>query len=100
MLGRLRMTLEECIDAYVLLSEKIFEKKSHSIRINGKFQGRFDSMALEQAVKQTLADRGMDDDTLLKDSPDAACKVYVPLVFNHLDIANQEKICLRDAQGD
>jgi hypothetical protein len=94
------MTLEECIDAYLSLSEKIFEKKSHSIKISGKFQGRFDSMALEEAVKQILADRGLDNDTLLKDSPDAACKVYVLPVFNHLDIANRGKICLRDEQGD
>ncbi|KAK4032049.1 FabD/lysophospholipase-like protein [Parachaetomium inaequale] len=29
MLGRLRMTVDECIDAYTSLSDKVFEKKSY-----------------------------------------------------------------------
>ncbi|RBA13412.1 pfs [Fusarium proliferatum] len=77
MLGRLRMTVDECIDAYTSLSNKVFEKKSHRIKINGQLQGRFDSTALEQAVKQTLADSGHSKDALLKDCSDGACKVLV-----------------------
>ncbi|KAF5618248.1 tetratricopeptide repeat domain protein [Fusarium sp. NRRL 25303] len=77
MLGRLRMTVDECIAAYTSLSNKVFEKKSHRVKINGQLQGRFDSAALEQAVKQTLADRGHSKDALLKDCSDGACKVLV-----------------------
>jgi patatin-like phospholipase/acyl hydrolase len=77
MLGCLRMTVDECIDAYTSLSDKVFEKKSHRINIRGKLQGRFDAAELERAVRQILVDHGLDEDTLLKDSPDAACKVYV-----------------------
>ena len=29
MLGRLRVTVDECIDAYTELSDRVFEKKSH-----------------------------------------------------------------------
>ncbi|RKL23426.1 hypothetical protein BFJ72_g14493 [Fusarium proliferatum] len=35
-LGRLRMTVDECIDAYTSLSNKVFEKKSHRTKINGQ----------------------------------------------------------------
>jgi hypothetical protein len=70
------MTVDECIDAYMSLSDKVFEK-SHRVKINGKFQGRFDTAALEQAVKQILLMRGFSEDTPLKDSPDAPCKVFV-----------------------
>ena len=77
MLGRLRMTVEDCIDAYTSLSDKVFEKKSHRVTVKGKLQGRFDMVELEGAVKQILVDRSFDKDALLKDSPDAPCKVYV-----------------------
>jgi patatin-like phospholipase/acyl hydrolase len=77
MLGRLRMTVDDCIDAYTSLSDKVFEKKSHRVTVKGKLQGRFDMVELEGAVKQILVDRNFDKDALLKDSPDAPCKVYV-----------------------
>jgi patatin-like phospholipase/acyl hydrolase len=77
MLGRLRMTVDDCIDAYTSLSDKVFEKKSHRVTVKGKLQGRFDTAELERAVKQILVDRSFNKDALLKDSPDAPCKVYV-----------------------
>jgi patatin-like phospholipase/acyl hydrolase len=77
MLGRLRMTVDDCIDAYTSLSDKVFEKKSHRVTVKGKLQGRFDMVELEGTVKQILVDRSFDKDALLKDSPDAPCKVYV-----------------------
>ncbi|KAH6975787.1 hypothetical protein EDB80DRAFT_900003 [Ilyonectria destructans] len=77
MLGRLRMTVDECITAYTFLSDKVFEKKSHRVKINGQLQGRFDTVALEQAVKQILVDNGHGEDALLKDPSKTACKVFV-----------------------
>lgn len=74
MLGRLRMTVDECIDAYTALSDRVFEKKSHRVNIKGKLQGRFDSAELERAVKTVLLNRGLAEDALLKDT-DSACKV-------------------------
>ena len=74
MLGRLRMTVDECIDAYTALSDRIFEKKSHRVHIKGKLQGRFDSAELERAVRNILINRGLREDALLKD-PDSPCKV-------------------------
>ena len=75
MLGRLRMTVDDCINAYTSLSDKVFEKKSHRVNIKGKLQGRFDAAELERAVKKILADRGFDENTLFKESPDVSCKV-------------------------
>ena len=75
MLGRLRMTIDDCIDAYTSLSDKVFEKKAHRVNIKGKLQGRFDTAALEQTIKKILADCGFSAETLLKDPADGACKV-------------------------
>ena len=76
MLGRLRMTVDECISAYISLADKVFEKKSHRVKINGQLQGRFDTAALELTVKQVLTDNGHAQDALLKDPSNTACKVY------------------------
>ena len=76
MLGRLRMTTEECINAYVSMFDKIFTKKSHRVNSRLGLQGRFDSQELEKAIKQVLIDRNLDSEALLKDVADAPCKVY------------------------
>ena len=75
MLGRLGMTIDECIEAYLSLSSKVFEKKSHRVSISGKVQARFDTEALKTVVKGTLVERGLSEDALLKDAPEATCKV-------------------------
>ncbi|ROT37152.1 FabD/lysophospholipase-like protein [Sodiomyces alkalinus F11] len=77
MLGRLRMSVTECITAYTALSGKVFEKKNHRFGWKLKIQGRFDSGKLEQAVKQILRSQGFGEDELLQDAPDAPCKVFV-----------------------
>ncbi len=74
MLGRLRMTVDECIAAYTSLSDKVFEKKSHRVNIKGKLQGRFDAAELEDTIKRILRARGISEDALLKDI-DLSCKV-------------------------
>lgn len=74
MLGRLRITIDECINAYTLLSDRVFEKKSHRFKVSGKFQGRFDAAELESAIKQIIVACGLNKDALLKDV-DAPCKV-------------------------
>lgn len=88
MLGCLQMTVDECIQAYTALSDKVFEKKAHRVKINGQLQGRFDTAALEQAIKKILRDRGRSEDILLKDV-DAPCKVHVhrPFRLTHANLA-------------
>lgn len=75
MLGRLQMTVDDCIDAYVSLSNRVFQKRRHRVTITGNVQGRFDSDELKQAIKEVVVRHGLEEDALLKDSPDAKCKV-------------------------
>ena len=75
MLGRLRMSIDESIDAYLSLSDRIFQKKRHRVTVKGNIQGRFDSEELARAVKDVIKNQGLQEDTLLKDAPEAACKV-------------------------
>jgi hypothetical protein len=75
MLGRLKMSVSECIDAYISLSDRIFQKKRHRVTVMGNIQARFDSEELAQTVKEIITKRGLPVDALLKDSPEAICKV-------------------------
>lgn len=81
MLGRLKMSINECIDAYLQLSERVFQKKRHRVSGKAKIQGRFDSDELERAVKDVIRKQGLQEDALLKDDQDAACKVCVQIAL-------------------
>lgn len=71
------MSVEECIEAYTALSDQVFEKKHHRVSLKGDIQGRFDTAALERALKQILRQQGHSEDTLLQDTTENPCKVYV-----------------------
>ncbi len=75
MLGRLRMSISDCIDAYLSLSDRVFQKKAHRVLIKGNLQGRFDSQGLEQAIKDIIIKQKLGENELLKDKSDNACKV-------------------------
>jgi len=75
MLGRLRMTVGEAITAYLSLSNRVFQKKASRVTIKGKIQGRFDAEELAQAVREVVKQQGLLEDALLKDAPEAGCKV-------------------------
>lgn len=77
MLGRLRMSVPDCISAYLALSDRIFRKKRHRVTVKGKVQGRFDSEELVRAVKEVVQAQGLPQDALLKDTSENAnaCKV-------------------------
>jgi predicted acylesterase/phospholipase RssA len=68
MLGRMRLTIDQCIAAYNEMSPLIFTKLHHRINLkNGESQGRFDHKALEEGVKSVLVQYGFDPEELLKD---------------------------------
>jgi hypothetical protein len=77
MLGRLKMGIDECIAAYMSLSDRVFRKKRHRVTVKGNIQGRFDAEELALAVKEVVRKQGLHEDALLKDSPEAVCKVQV-----------------------
>ncbi|KAI0095691.1 acyl transferase/acyl hydrolase/lysophospholipase [Nemania sp. FL0031] len=76
MLGRLHMTVDECMEAYRELSSRVFQKKNTRFNYKGKIQGQFDAHELELAVQNVLKNRGLDENTLLKDA-NGRCKVFV-----------------------
>lgn len=82
MLGRLKMSVADCIDAYMSLSERVFRKTRHRMTLKGKIQGRFDSEELAKAVREVVKQQGLQEEALLKDAPEASCKVYVDSVLS------------------
>jgi len=74
MLGRLQMTVDECIDAYLELSDQAFGKWRVPLTWTGKVCGRFDSGALESVIKQIIHAKGLAEDALFEDEQ-ARCKV-------------------------
>jgi patatin-like phospholipase/acyl hydrolase len=74
MLGRLRLTVDECIDEYKKLSDKVFTKLHHRVKVNGNTQGRFDHEALVVGVQDLLERKGLSKDELLKDDSKDSCK--------------------------
>lgn len=77
MLGRLGMTVDECIAVYRDLSSKVFTKVHHRLNIRGQVQGRFNHHAIEQCVKDLLRQKGLSEDTLLYDGDIYTCKTFV-----------------------
>lgn len=78
MLGRLEMNIDECIDAYVALFDRVFRKKRHRITINGYVQGRFDTEELERSIREIVKRKDKaGENALLKGSENQQCKVLV-----------------------
>ncbi|KAI4940892.1 hypothetical protein J4E91_011149 [Alternaria rosae] len=77
MLGRLKMSVGDCITAYLSLSDRVFRKTRHRVTVKGQVQGRFDAEELARAVKEVVKQQGLKEDALLKDVPKAGCKVFV-----------------------
>jgi hypothetical protein len=78
MLGRLRMSVEECIAAYVELSSRVFQKKHiMPVTVRGKVRARYSSKELQHAIEDVVAAHHLDKDALLKETSPQACKVFV-----------------------
>ena len=75
MLGRLKMDVQQCIDAYCSLSARAFKRtRTVPLSMSGKVRERFSSKDLEIAIKEVLSTQGYDEDELLKDL-DTSCRV-------------------------
>jgi hypothetical protein len=87
MLGRLEMDIDECIKAYIEMSDRIFQKKRLLLGWNGDIQGRFDTAELESSIKRMIFEKkGNIDEKMRPDTPEPdACKVYVSYL-QHLDM--------------
>ena len=54
MLGRLRMTIAECLAAYRELFGVVFVKRHSRLTLLGNTQGKFDTPALEKGIKNII----------------------------------------------
>lgn len=77
MLGRLKMSVADCIKAYLSLSDRVFCRARHWVIVKGKVQGRFDSKELARAVREVVKQQGLPEDALLKDASETSCRVYI-----------------------
>jgi len=85
MLGRLRMSVKDCITAYMSLSEKAFSKMNILQRIqHGNLdptEAHYDTQKLEEAILGIIkASLPLKDprSELFEDKNDDLCRVYVP----------------------
>jgi hypothetical protein len=81
MLGRLQMTIEECIEEYKYLAKEIFVKRKRYSLFGIKYataelgEPWFDADNLEKAVKNLLKRKKKDEGLELKENVNPKCKV-------------------------
>ena len=82
MLGRLRMSLDQCEAAYMNLSSNVFKKSRRTAdprRIYDFLEanGKFSPQPLEETIRDMLQGHELADNELLKDRDPEACRVFV-----------------------
>jgi patatin-like phospholipase/acyl hydrolase len=103
MLGRLRMPVDECIEAYQDLSRKIFSPVHSKSNVAGravakfKVEGKFESEPLEEYVKLMCRKHNLSESELLKDDDGEgeAPKVFVCAVQG----SNSDSVVIRSYQN-
>ncbi|KAJ5781110.1 hypothetical protein N7457_006270 [Penicillium paradoxum] len=76
MLGRLRMSVDECIRAYKKVARQAFTPKRNAI-LPARSKGAFSAQALEEAIKQTVRDFCTDKECVARRSeglPKGSCQ--------------------------
>ncbi|KAE8845923.1 hypothetical protein PTNB73_01903 [Pyrenophora teres f. teres] len=81
MLGRLEMSIDQCIEAYIEMMDVIFDPKDRrklpfKIR-NGKVQPKYKTKHIEQAIKQVISKAGRTSDDPFRGTKDSYCKTVV-----------------------
>jgi hypothetical protein len=75
------MTIDECIECYYDIMDEVFQKKQHRINIRtGNFQGRYDTVELENCIKdiirgRTINGRRLKSNEQFRVKGDHGCKV-------------------------
>lgn len=75
MLGRLKMSIDDCISAYVSLYLRVFRTRRIWATAKGQIQSQFDAEELAGVIKEVLKQQGLKEDALLKDESSTECKV-------------------------
>lgn len=71
------MSVDDCIDAYIRLMEKVFKKREHVSFIGwlGGVKPRFSSAGLKEAITEVLKAKGIAHDELFETNKHPGCKV-------------------------
>ncbi len=98
MLGRLRMTIAECMESYLVLSKRIFVETRHAGNVPGRIMdryrasGKFSAQPLEQCIREMLVAKGKSKDEPLREVGDEdACRVFVCAVQS----TNSDSVLMR-----
>ncbi|TIA78959.1 hypothetical protein D6C76_03796 [Aureobasidium pullulans] len=85
MLGRLEMSVDECIKAYSGLIATVFgvQLSKIPITLKGNVKPRFDSAKLEAAIKQVISQSGLPENTMFDDGIERGCKTFVCSIDRH-----------------
>lgn len=80
MLGRLRMSVDECIYAYRDFSSKVFVDKrvvweKLPVHRDGTLRPRYDADTLQEAIESVIMSQNLDKNAELRDLSKGACKV-------------------------
>ncbi|KAH0556253.1 hypothetical protein GP486_005821, partial [Trichoglossum hirsutum] len=74
MLGRLQMKVEQCLDAYVTISKKVFGRPRSFSLVR---RHMFSAERLKEAIEDTLGTQGLMREERMFDDRQDACKVFV-----------------------
>ncbi|KAG8528968.1 uncharacterized protein KY384_006657 [Bacidia gigantensis] len=79
MLGRLGLTVDQCIDAYQVLAQAVFGHRSYGgIVLQGlRSKSVYSISRLQEAIKETLASYGEEEEAALNDSGSHGCRMFV-----------------------
>ena len=96
MLGRLEMEIDDCITAYVKLSDGIFKRRRRRLSLRGKIRSRFDTAELERGIKEIISRATQNGDSLLKHE-NGCCKVYVKpsRIEDSTDLFFSQELCVQ-----
>jgi hypothetical protein len=77
MLGRLEMTVEECIDSYLRMMSQVFEKRENRsfVGVLGGVKPRFSSEVLKDAISQVIQSRAVPLNEKFDNGTKPKCKV-------------------------
>jgi hypothetical protein len=80
MLGRLQMSVDDCIQKYEDMVDEIFKKSHFPVTRRGEVKGRFNTEVLTRKIQKVIEETGLSVDTTLRHNDADMCKVYVNLV--------------------
>jgi patatin-like phospholipase/acyl hydrolase len=81
MLGRLKMDIEACIEAYLQMSKDVFQPRKRKFDLLGrvndalKVRGRFSSEALKWGIQRIVAQAGENEEAKLRVEAHPKCRV-------------------------